>query len=74
MTRSPLFLLVFSLLTAGLVRAQSPHEGLVLVNGDSHASRTLANHFVDTRGIPRQNVVLLNLPEPPEMMSPDMFE
>lgn len=37
-----------------------PENVVVVVNGDSHASRTLANHYVLARQIPAANVIVLD--------------
>lgn len=42
--------------------AQMPHEVLLLVNRESQASKRVANTYVAVRGIPRQNVVYLDVP------------
>lgn len=37
----------------------SPENVIVVVNADSHASRTIANHYVHLRKIPSSNVIFL---------------
>lgn len=41
------------------VAGLSSENVVVVVNGDSSASRTLANHYIDLRQIPTRNVVVL---------------
>ena len=43
-------------------RALGPHEIALLVNGNSPDSREIANHFARLRGVPVQNILLLDLP------------
>ncbi len=43
--------------------AQLPSETLLIVNGNSAAAMTVANHYIDLRGIPAERVLVL---EPPE--------
>lgn len=67
-------LLVFAIPSyAGL----GPHEVLVLVNQESPHSMEAANHFIQLRRVPPQNVVYLSLPdrvlEPAAEISPDEF-
>ena len=45
-------------------QAITPHETLLLVNVNSAESKTVANHFVDLRGIPARNMIYLDLPSP----------
>ncbi len=56
-------------LTAGLV----PSEVVVVVNGNSRDSRTLANHYVWLRNIPAANVVVLDRVPNAEVISIDDF-
>ncbi|MEN8255563.1 MAG: hypothetical protein ABFR33_08845 [Verrucomicrobiota bacterium] len=54
------FLFVFMVATA---QAQMPHEVLLLVNRNSQPSLFAANTFAAMRGIPKQNIVYLDIPE-----------
>ncbi|MCC5847506.1 MAG: hypothetical protein JJU29_05370 [Verrucomicrobia bacterium] len=57
-------LILLSLLTACLpLFAQLPSETLLIVNGSSPEAMTVANHYIDLRGIPAERVLVL---EPPE--------
>lgn len=53
-----LALLVFSL-SKNLLAGLTSSEVVVVVNGDSANSRTVANHFVALRNIPARNVIVL---------------
>lgn len=44
-------------------RALGPHEVLLLVNGRSDDSITVANHYIQIRRIPPENVVRVDLPD-----------
>jgi len=50
------------LLSAPLSRAQLPSETLLLVNQNAPLSLKLANHYAEVRGIPRRNLIHLDLP------------
>ncbi|MDM4014595.1 hypothetical protein [Roseiconus lacunae] len=57
--------LLFSLMIAALMvpparGGLSSENVIVVVNGDSTISRTIANHYVDLRQIPLQNVIVLD--------------
>lgn len=47
------------LLPTAILAGLSPSEVVVVVNGKSLNSRTLANHYVALRGIPARNVIVL---------------
>lgn len=51
----------------------APSEVVVVVNGNSLNSRTLANHFVALRGIPATNVIVLSDVPNSEVISVDSF-
>ena len=44
----------------GALGGISPENVVVVVNGDSHDSLTVANHYIDLREIPSSNVIILN--------------
>ncbi|TWU51185.1 hypothetical protein [Rubripirellula reticaptiva] len=43
-----------------LMAGVGPENVIVVINADSVTSRTIANHYIDLRGIPDTNVVLLS--------------
>lgn len=55
-------ILVCVLCASGVVRAQMPHEVLLLVNKNSQPSLLAANTFAAARQIPGMNVVYLDIP------------
>ena len=55
--------LVCAFLAVGSVYAQMAHEVLLLVNKNSQSSLLAANVFTVSRGIPKLNVVHLDIPE-----------
>ncbi|QEL18050.1 TIGR03790 family protein [Limnoglobus roseus] len=61
MTR-PLLALFATVLFLATTRALEPAEIVVLVNRKVAASREVADHYVAKRGVPKENVVELNLP------------
>lgn len=69
------FVLLFSVMPAS---ALGPHQVVLLVNRNSADSLTVANHYVKMRGIPRQHVILLEVPEyavkPPYAMKREDFD
>ncbi|MGI9471084.1 MAG: hypothetical protein ACR2NZ_06110, partial [Rubripirellula sp.] len=52
-------LVAICLPTANLMAGLGPENVIVVVNADSHASRTIANHYVQLRQIPSSNVIFL---------------
>jgi hypothetical protein len=52
-----------SLFLVTTAHAQMPHQVLLLVNSQSQASLKVANNFAEARGIPKINMVYLNIPE-----------
>ena len=61
MNRHPLALLAVLLVLAP-ARALEPAEIVILVNRKVAASREIADHYIAKRGVPKENVVELNLP------------
>ena len=59
-----LFLSV-SLLLVGAPSGQAlgPHELVLIVNGNSADSVSIAGFYARTRGIPKQNIIQLDLPD-----------
>lgn len=66
------FLFLFWLIS-GFVFGLAPHELVLLVNEDSAASREVANHFIEQRGIPAVNVIYLEDVPDSSSVSPDDF-
>lgn len=66
-----------ALAVAGTACALGPHEVLLLVNPASPESRTIANRYIELRGIPEENVVFLAPPasacRPEATISPREF-
>jgi uncharacterized protein (TIGR03790 family) len=60
---SRLFVFFWTACFASNAFALSAHEILLLVNEDSAASVEVANHYIDLRGVPLENVVYLSLPD-----------
>lgn len=49
----------------------SPHNVLVVINADAESSKTIANHYIDLRGIPAINVLhLSNIPKQTKISLP----
>lgn len=59
---SRILIFFISVFSVSVAWAQMPHEVLLLVNRESQASKRVANTYVAVRGIPRQNVVYLDVP------------
>jgi uncharacterized protein (TIGR03790 family) len=63
----------FCFLPAAAMAGLAPSDVVVVVNGGSQNSRTLANHYVFLRGIPASNVIVLNDIPNSERISIDEF-
>ncbi|MCK5802532.1 MAG: hypothetical protein KAI66_06850 [Lentisphaeria bacterium] len=66
-------LAAFLLSAGGALAGGSPESTLVLVNAESWASLSIANKYVQERGIPDNNVMLINGIESFEVMKVDDF-
>lgn len=54
------FLIAFLLLLCAVARAQRSDTVLVVANANNAQSRALASHYMDARGIPEENLMLVN--------------
>jgi uncharacterized protein (TIGR03790 family) len=60
-----LFGFCFSITAAAALAGGGPENVFLVVNANSDASKTIANHFISLRQIPAQNVLYLNWKGPP---------
>ena len=56
-------ILCLLLISAGQVLALEPKEVFLLVNKNVPASRDIADHYLKQRGVPGENIVVLDLPD-----------
>ncbi len=64
--------LAFAILfTARAARALTPDQIAVIVNGNSPASREVADHYVKARGIPRSHVITVAVKPGDDISEPD---
>ena len=63
MIRCPRLLVIACMAASSCWAGLASHEVVVLVNRNSLDSKTVANHFVQLRQVPPQNVIYLDLPD-----------